>query len=947
MPDEQGHFEYVDDFDSPRFLEDAYCIDLGAEQWTPGAITNNGPYSRALIYRFHGDRAIESIEVQVDQSANARHLGGRNTLSISTNGLDWKDAAMSDAQDADAAGWQRAPLLLSGPDAARYIGPRFRGGREIWIRIRLHNNSGLKTNVSNRIEAVRVDLRLGAKVQAEGVVGAGLRTRWAKQRRASGWRSFTLDWQDPVGLRPPHYFEDADGWLAPAFAGAAGADPFLVQAEEGFRIGRAYRDGFRIPLALAAFVRTEATGEAIMIRLRVRCDKNAHRELQVLWDGAPAATFDAARYVETDVDFFVDAPGPHRAGTHELRIAGLDADRTALLRRIEVVGAGVQGWGEKQALPAGGKLEILSAYFMPDPPPPPASQAVEGRQKVSGLMIAKMQQLYEDHADFGAIRVIYRNAGAVPIRLDNTIYLNGRPVEEAYVDFEKSAWDARGVVWYRMWPRTLPPGACGQAYIRFRRRPAGDEATLALRSENAPPISITIPYVDPGVRVDYVTAADSGKTLYVYVRRVAHAKPVELATVRLDGNALEKAKIYGADFPGNIALAVVRLDHPLEPGAYHVAGIETSEGVCVAAQFRVLPQFFPRSSIHVPVAEAKRRHMNLLTWRMHALETCEEHDLPTTCMHSDVLHMHRRVALIFAPDEPDAKDNRGGGYDRGLGWHARMLEQSGWQALVAQHTPPVASWMNMDGTVRPLNWAVYGLFGDVNGFDPYPVTYYAADHAYVRESLSYARLCCAPTPMYAILEAYGWRSGQGVPKNARGPLPEEYRQNLVQAIGTGMKGLTSWVHSAAAGGWALNEAFAEEIERSNALLEHIEQLLLIGTPIDLAASDAGLVPTGTVGQEHWPKERVWVGSLLCGPDALVIAAANHIPASKPDPPTILPTRAVTISVRLPRFLTDIEAFEATEHGLASFPCQSEDGAVRLTLDAIATGRVFVLRRADI
>jgi hypothetical protein len=198
--------------------------------------------------------------------------------------------------------------------------------------------------------------------------------------------------------------------------------------------------------------------------------------------------------------------------------------------------------------------------------------------------------------------------------------------------------------------------------------------------------------------------------------------------------------------------------------------------------------------------------------------------------------------------------------------------------------------------------------------------------------------------MYACLEAYGWKGGQGVPQDARGPTPAEYRQNVVQAIGAGMKGLTSWVHTAAAGGWQLDPSVRDEIARLNALIKHIEADLLLGTPVDLATSDAGNVMTGTVGREKWSKPRVGVGTLLCGPDTIALAAVNHIPASKPQPPQIVPARNVTLTVRLPDYLRAVEAFEATENGLVQFPCVVGDGKATLKIDSIESGRVFLLRR---
>jgi hypothetical protein len=552
-----------------------------------------------------------------------------------------------------------------------------------------------------------------------------------------------------------------------------------------------------------------------------------------------------------------------------------------------------------------------------------------------------MQRLYDEHAEFGAVRVLYRNASDVTVRLARELVLNDRPIEASYVDFKHSDWDAPGVVWYRVRPRTLAPGQTGQAYIRFRRRLEGERATVTLCGENVEPATVTVPYTDLAVSVDYVTTNEKHDTLHVYARR--SDTTAQLGHVELDGLVMENAIVYGADFPGGVALVVAELPKPLRVGDYHTVGIATAENGRVAAQFRVMPFEFPRSSIHVPADLAQSMHMNLLTWRMHGLETCEAVRLSTSCMDSEVLHTHPLVRYIFAPDEPDAKDNRGGGYDRGLGWHARMLAESRWQELVERRTPPLISWMNMNGTVRPLNWAVYGQFGDVNGFDPYPVTNYGGDHAYVRESLNHARLCGAPSRLYAILEAFGWSRGQGVPDDVRGPVPAEYRQNAVQAIGAGMKGLTSWVYSGSAGGWQNNDAVREEIKKVNQLIEHIETDLLLGTPIDLARNDAGMVSTGIAGNEAWAKERVWVGSLLCGPDTIVLAAANHIPASTPDPPSISAAENVTIRVQLPEFLPSVTAGEVTETGISPYPSRVENNEALLQVDRIESGRVFLLR----
>ena len=129
----------------------------------------------------------------------------------------------------------------------------------------------------------------------------------------------------------------------------------------------------------------------------------------------------------------------------------------------------------------------------------------------------------------------------------------------------------------------------------------------------------------------------------------------------------------------------------------------------------------------------------------------------------------------------------------------------------------------------------------------------------------------------------------------------------------------------------------------NRLIEHIEDHLLLGTPIDIGTSDAGEVLTGTVDEELWPKERVWVGTLLCGPDALVVTVANHIPASKPEPPEIESARDVTVTVELPDYLPHVRAFEVSPEGITPFEYQRTEGQALLHLDVIESGRVFLLK----
>lgn len=935
VPDERGSFTYEDDFSTPKCLTDAFLLNTGVEVWQSGTLQHRGPdRNRMLVYRFYGPRVISGLAVTVEQTSNARYLGGRTDLYLSRNGLDWTQVASSATQPGDANAWQSEPFALTPEQTTA-----FTGGTEVWLRLAMDNYSGLQTNVSNIIRRLRVELTVGGEPEASADPQAALADRWGRLRRQAGWRTLTLDAADPVAQRAPHYYEDADGWLR-----APGESPHLRTDENaGFRVQRVYVPEGRSPLSLVAFVRTGAVSSPCLARITVQAERDATRRLEVRWDGQTVATHDTASFIARRAVLYAELP-VSPPGIHELRLVPGDQG-SLLVQEIAVAGPSALAWAERPALPSAPPLALLSAAYLPDPPPPAASQAVEGRQAVTGggPVFAGLQRFYQGHAEFGALRVLLRNAGDVPVRIGDQLLLDGRPVEQQYVDFTSSDWDARGVVWYRVRPRLLNPGQCAEVYVRFRKRPDGEAAALTIPCVNAPPTTVSIRYREPGAALDFVTTDRTRAVLYAYVRTVSEASEGTVAALALDGKLLREATVHGT-FADGVVLVTARLPQPLSPMSYHVVTARTTSDEVVGGQFRVLPWFLPRSSIHVPSELCAEMSMNLGMWHHRSLEECRRYDLWTTTNEDRMFDAHERIRYIMGPDEPDAKDNRGGGYDRGLGYEARRLADSGWAELVQSQAPEVATWIIMDGTTRPLNWCVYGQFADISCFDPYPINFYGADHAYVRESLQYARLCGAPRPMYACLEAFGWSAGQGVPGNRRGPTPAEWRQNVVQAIGSGAKGFTSWVYSAGAGGWQINEEVRQEIAHTCALVARMEDLLLLGVPVPWAMTDAGTVPTGVAGDERWPKERVWAGALLCGPDAIVVAVANHIPASKPEPPTIEPGRDVIVTVRLPAYLPAVTATEVTEDGERPLPCEVTAGQVHIRLDRIDSGRVLVLRR---
>ncbi len=927
-PDETGRFEYVDDFNTPRLFADAASVTVAPQSWQPGAVTHAGPRrTRKIVWRFYGDGHIRDATIEVPQQANDRNLGGVNHLYLSANGLDWMKVASSSDQSADSNGWQKAPFIIDGEATKPFL-----KANELWVKVVMSNRSGLKTATSSLVNSLKVSLSLDKERPHSALATNSVAALW----QSAGHKALILD-STNTGEMPPLYHEEADGWLSPWKVAATDAQkPFEILREGGL---------YNAPkLSAVAFIETRRMDKPLGVRIEVRSSRSSTRKMTVHWDGKLLDTFDTASFFDKTAAFDVLVPGPHAAGAHELRI-GTDDLNKLQIQRINVTGDESLAFADKPRLPETQPLQLLSAYYMPDHKPPADSQVAEGRQKVSaGIMYSSLQQMHAQHAEFGALRIDVKNPGQTSVRITG-LTLNDRPVQAHNVDFLTSDWDARGVVWHRIHPQTLAAGQCAEVYVRFRKRPEGTAAKIVIETENAGALTRLIPFVDPDISIDYVTTDRSHQTLTAYIKpHSENSTPTTITSVTFDGETLVNATILDKKMTSGTALITALLPKKLNVGDYHIFGVRTASGDHRTAEFRVLPFEFPRSSIHVPVKLCGEMHMNLLMWNHRPREECEMYDVDTTT--TSIFNLHDRETYILGPDEPDAHDNVGSGYDRGLGLSARRLALSRHLAMIERFAPGRPWWVIMNGTTRPLNWCVYGQMANIACFDPYPVNFYGADHANVRESLLYARRSGAPRRLFACLEAFGWRAGQGVPRGTRGPTPEEYRQNVVQAIGSGMKGLTSWVYSSGASGWQLDDACRKEISRMNALIEAIESDLLIATPVDWARSDAGKVKTGVVGNERWEKDRVWVGASIAGPDTIVLAAVNHIPASKPDPPVITPAENVTVTVDLPPYLTNVTATEVTDTGEKAYLCETRNGKAILKLDLLEAGRVFVLRRTS-
>ncbi len=114
-----------------------------------------------------------------------------------------------------------------------------------------------------------------------------------------------------------------------------------------------------------------------------------------------------------------------------------------------------------------------------------------------------------------------------------------------------------------------------------------------------------------------------------------------------------------------------------------------------------------------------------------------------------------------------------------------------------------------------------------------------------------------------------------------------------------------------------------------------------GNENDLRNVPAASLQLYVATQKSWKQRKLQQESL--SPRGCIPAVVNHIPAGKPEPPTITPARDVTITVALPDFLRNVTACEVTENGIVPFDCSIREDQAILKMDAIESGRVFILR----
>jgi len=766
---------------------------------------------------------------------------------------------------------------------------------------------------------------------------------WATLEGAEGLKTISWRVHRSGSITAPVHSEAADGLLEPArptVHGTTLADlaQYIERNQPLLAVHRRMRVWEPPGLALVSYVRSHGVEGSLLIKIDVKCIPEGDPKVAVEWDGQRLGTIDTRSPSAEYRDFGFVVPGPVSDGAHELRIASLPYEKTSrgytLIRSAQVAAIGELEFGERPELPRGGELEVWDAYYRPDPDPYLGldSEVVHPNFNIS----------LDDPAEFGSLHVFLRNTGSQPVRVDDRrITLNGIDLDSLLVDLRKSAWDARGIVWWRIRPRMIPPGDIGELLIRFRRRPAGEAARITVPTLNANSASCPVPYAQPPLRVDYVALSPRRDQLYFYLRQTSAQSSGRLAQLLLDGQRLERVRFYGDDFAQKLALAVADLSEPMLLGDHHVVTGKTSDAQTASAQFLAQENFFMLSAFSSwPTIVEKRDEVGFNTQMMgHGSPDQEFLDQLTSQGIRSIVDParisgfgeaaeHPNLLAWYLLDEPDAHDATvEGNWFKALGYYARQWQRNELPRINRfGGGKPSMCLANLTGT--PLNWYVYGQTADIFATDPYVVRYWLGGLPMVWHFLELARQASTPRPVVACLQGYAYHR-DGTP-SPTGPTPAEFRVMALYALGTAPKGYTIWALGRDKSGIQNAPDSLREMSRLWHSFASISRYLTIATPIDAIAQTS---------------DQVWARALLCGPHAMVISVVNTGVKHPADHQRVVePAEDASVTVALPSFLPKVRVYRVDQNGPELWTEPTAAGTVKLNLGTLEAGEIFLLRR---
>jgi hypothetical protein len=477
----------------------------------------------------------------------------------------------------------------------------------------------------------------------------------------------------------------------------------------------------------------------------------------------------------------------------------------------------------------------------------------------------------DDYRAAGCVYLYVRNAGNAPLEAVEFL-LDGRPCAELR-EREQS------VIWWRLLPNPLPPGGLGEVAIRLRNalvQPV--EVTVRFRGGHSLAHHVR---PDPApLRIETVGFDERMSAPFLVAERLADT-PMRLGRVFLDGrDVTQQAELLDAEFSTGICPVQLRLREALEYGSYHIYTVETESGQRVSCCVRTYDGWVPLATYGSEAFEefARNGANGHFSFRCHsekALATQARLQMRGAStlgsgLPPEGIRGHHGLLAYLHRDEPDVADYAAEDLPHPLriGYHAQGLEelQRQWRTL----DPRTPSMITIDMTYKPANYFIYGPLADMANCDCYPLMWGdGRPITETREVVETARRAVGPRPLVFTFES-GYPEPADPEKREQRRLPrpmfpEEVRLEMLYGIGSGARGLCNYIYCTEhphGDTWWGTEDLPElwsEIGEVYHSLELVAPLIALAHPARLATSN---------------QEMLWLRTLICGPDALLLVAVN-------------------------------------------------------------------------
>lgn len=512
------------------------------------------------------------------------------------------------------------------------------------------------------------------------------------------------------------------------------------------------------------------------------------------------------------------------------------------------------------AMPLATKAARLeSAYYAPDRGTP--YRWFEGAKEIQSFFS-------KDYRAAGYLVAYVRNDSAKPV--DATGFtLDGRPLP--------AAREAHQVIWWRLLPRPLPPGAVGEIMARLRY-PLKAPCELGASFSDGSTLTAKIAPSPNPLRIETVGFNERMDRVFLVVECLDKTRRV-LSQVLLDGvDVTRHSRLLAPSFFRGVSPISIRLPERLTLGGYHVYTVRAKTGEVASCCIRTTDGWVPLGSYGYATHEEFARngcngHSNFGRadpgdLDRHARLAMRQVSMLGGGQVQDYEVGHHGLLAHCLQDEPDCHDY--GVKDLPphlrIGYHAMEMEQRAQRVRAGNPTKPSLLTLNL--TYKPANYYIYGPIADITNPDCYPISL-GADATMVREVVETARLGAGPRQLTFTFQ--GVMEGPKDPKEfekkrfPRPNFPAEQRIMMYYAIGAGARGLFNYIHCSENSKTRWSRGSREFPEVWNAIgqvyreLDHVAPLLALAHPTKFATSDA---------------TRLWLRMLLCGDNAALIVFVN-------------------------------------------------------------------------